>query len=331
MRRDGRSPDEALLRRIVVDNTVVGGHPRTDGIARQAYAAGHDAASSAHGTVMAKIEAEARRRADLHPKASDGRNALVMFADWVAARAVRPQGTGVTAADDGMATPLENGASPTTGDGSGPEALRRARIVKRYVEIDLPSATDDRRFAEELGLSVDSLLRLAAAWRLHGDAAYLQGARAGADAADREAAKALAPSQVDMGAIPPDRTAETLRRIGVIHRHLQIADPSIADRSAAAAEFGVLPVRFARIVRAWMLHRDPRVIPGATAPRRKWRKDTSRRERLQGLLDEVLASLGSGATVAAAIPIMEARCAAEGLAMPSPSTLYEWRKGTPTG
>ncbi|EZP49943.1 hypothetical protein BW41_03268 [Sphingomonas sp. RIT328] len=57
------------------------------------------------------------------------------------------------------------------------EIRRRVGLIRRYLEIARPSLDDDRRLADELGLSIQGSLRLVAAWRQHGRAAALPGAR----------------------------------------------------------------------------------------------------------------------------------------------------------
>lgn len=204
------------------------------------------------------------------------------------------------------------------------EVLRRAEIVRRYCTIESPTEEDDRNFAAELGLSTDSLFRLAAAWRRHGDIDALQGASVRLTSADRALALEVARGELDMSGVTPARRAETLRRIDVIRRYLEIPSPSRADRLASAKAMDLTPERFTRVLRAWLLHRSPEAIPGATVPRRQWRKKLKKRERLHELLDLAINRAGAGASVVRIRELFEEYCRDDGLKPPSQGTIYKW-------
>lgn len=96
------------------------------------------------------------------------------------------------------------------------EMLRRADVVRRSVSIDRPSAQEDRAHAEELGLSVDSLFRLAAAWRMHGGKLAMRGTHAARPRRNDPAWAEILADVVDVDRVHPSRREETLRRIRVI-------------------------------------------------------------------------------------------------------------------
>ena len=203
------------------------------------------------------------------------------------------------------------------GDGNGTpaeqaEMLRRADVVRRYVSIDRPSAQEDRAHAEELGLSVDSLFRLAAAWRLHGEKLAMRGTHAARPRRDDPAWAEILAEMVDVDGVHPSRQEETLRRIRVIQAYLAIDDPRPEDRTAAAAEIGVTPNRFSALTREWSLHRDPSKMPGAKPGRRRWGFRDRRRDRVHDLLRSVFSETPE-ASVAAMHERHVAACAAEEL------------------
>ena len=201
----------------------------------------------------------------------------------------------------------------------------------RYRRAADASAEDDAAFAAELGLSIDSLLRLAGAWRRYRDPTMLPGAPRPVSASDVANAKKLPPSSVDLSAVDDKRRSEVARRIDVIYRYLLVECPQKADRVSAAAEFGVTPNRFTRIVRKWILDRNPLDIPGATTPRWAWRKNETARMRISAILDSALAALGPESPVTLVFHRVKMECRAEGLNAPGLKRIYqrvaEIRKG----
>lgn len=204
-----------------------------------------------------------------------------------------------------------------------PELARRAEITSRYVAIPFPTLEDDERFAAELGLSRDSLYRLAAAWRRHGDPEALQGSRVRAEANAVPLAVATASGTLDLSGVSPTRRLQTRRRIEIIRDYLQIERPAKADVVDAAALIGVRPYRFKRMVKIWLLYRDPAALPGAVIPKR-------RSNRLRPAVDEVaeksvadaILELGADASCAAVHARTEQICQDRQCKVPSRSTVY---------
>lgn len=203
------------------------------------------------------------------------------------------------------------------------EIDRRADIVRRYVAIERPSSADDRLYAAELGLSHDSLFRLAAAWRRHGDPNSLQGARPRPGLNAVAAAITAAEGDIDLSKVSPARRAETRRRIRIIRDHLKIKNPSREDVDRSAALFGVQRYRFNRIVKTWILHRDPAAIPGAVTPaRRTQRKKPRITQDTEQAIADAINELGVTATSLAIHARASALCRDRGCAPPAKSTVY---------
>lgn len=203
------------------------------------------------------------------------------------------------------------------------EIQQRANIVRRYVALASPSADDDNRFAEQLGLSVDSLLRLAASWRRHGRIDTLQGARAKPTEHDRALAIAVASGDLDMSRVSPTRRAETRRRIEIIRDYMLIEKPSIEDNDRAAEAAGMQRYRFNRMVKAWQIHRDPTAIPGSVTPARRPRRKnpTISQDAEQAIRDAIL-ELGHDAAGASIYDLAVQLCAQRGVTPASAATTY---------
>jgi hypothetical protein len=164
------------------------------------------------------------------------------------------------------------------------EARRRGAIVERYIAIHLPTAEDDRRFAEELGLTEDSMLRLARAWRLHRDARLLAGPDVALSRQGAPDRAALLAQEIDMDGVDPDRRIEMLRRIRIIQSYIEDHERGCADRNAAAADIGVSAARFATLVKRWRMHASAKAMPGATRGARVWRRNEEQRRRRMDIL-----------------------------------------------
>lgn len=170
------------------------------------------------------------------------------------------------------------------------EARRRAGILDRYVLIERPTAQDAASFAAELGLAVDSLLRLATLWKRHRSEALLLGqktALASGAGAPREAVLA---EEIDLGRVRQERRAEILRRIRIMQRHVLETEKGGGDAVAAASEVGVSPEHFTAMLRKLKLHGRAETLPGATHRGTVWRRQPERARRI-----ELLASMASKA------------------------------------
>lgn len=207
------------------------------------------------------------------------------------------------------------------GDGRG-EAGRRAGVIRRYVGIVQPTEGDDERFANELGVSRDTLYRLAAAWRRHPDEASLQGSRIRTGAAERQAALAAAVSP-DLRGVDPSRRPEISRRIGIVRNLLEIACPSREDVKAAAVAMGMHESAFRRLLRIWLLHRDAASLPGAKRPMRiPHRRARTVPVEVERIVTRTMREAGPDVSSVGLHRMVDARCRELGLKAPSQSTLY---------
>lgn len=193
------------------------------------------------------------------------------------------------------------------------EARRRATIVARYAKLDPPSPDDDRRHAEELGLSVDSLWRLAAAWRAHGDNTTIRGARVVRPDGEGRDAPAIMATDIDMQGVRPDRRDETLRRIRVIQKYVGNPSRTAQDRLAGAREMRVSPNRFDMVVRQWCLHPKASLMPGAAPIKRRYGFRTPERIRVHEILHEIVRSSDPEKTVKSIHDDLVEACTSEGL------------------
>lgn len=193
------------------------------------------------------------------------------------------------------------------------EARRRAAIVARYAKLDRPSREDDRRHADELGLSVDSLWRLTAAWKAHGDRAPIRGARTVRPDGNGTAAQAIMATDIDLEGVRPDRRDETLRRIRVIQSYLDNPSRTAEDRLARAREMGVSPNRFDMVVRQWCLHPKACLMPGAAPVKRRYGFRSPERIRVHEILHGIVRSSDPGRTVKSIHDDLVEACASEGL------------------
>ena len=168
-----------------------------------------------------------------------------------------------------MAKPIPTNANFTK------EAQRRADILDRYAGIRQATRDDDVAFAAELGLSLDSLARLATIWRRHRDERLLLGRTAAirtVGASDSQIFR----NYVDMTGVPETKRRQTLQRIRLIQHYLRATNARAADMEAAAAEAGLSAERFATLVRIWKLHADPAEMPGGSRRVAPHRKDPAR-------------------------------------------------------
>lgn len=180
--------------------------------------------------------------------------------------------------------------------GGAAEAVRRAEIVRRYVALDLPTEADDESFAEELGLSVDALFRLAASWRLHRDPLLLQGSRTRPKEAQRRAALTVL---VDLAEVPDHRQDEVRRRIAIIRRYIATSldgGATSAFQKACAEEMGVSVSRLHALVRAWTAAPRASSMPGVVRKSNRWRRNQGGRRRVRALVEAIVAE-SPGATL----------------------------------
>lgn len=203
------------------------------------------------------------------------------------------------------------------------EGMRRAEIISRYVAIPLPTANDDVAFARELGSSKDLLLRLSRSWRLHGDPALLEGARAKLKDFDREQALA-ATEHPDLTGVDPARREETLRRISGLRAYLGIEQPVAQDLAMAAQNLGVSHKVFSTILRSWLIHRSPAFLPAAATPIYKpSRKPPKISASVEAIMARAIARLGNDVSSLRLTREIAQECHASGLEAPCQVTVYK--------
>lgn len=193
------------------------------------------------------------------------------------------------------------------------EARHRAAVIGRYVALDQPTKEEDSRFAAELGLTVDSLLRLSAAWRVHGTRLPMRGSRIRRPIVEGEVGAEILAEDVDMEGVDPSRREETLRRIRVIQGYLAPPLSEALTRADAAARIGVSETRFDALVREWTLHRRAAAMPGANVRPQRWYRHSPARLRVREILTDVASSAGRTASVKSIHDEMTAICVEEEL------------------
>lgn len=134
---------------------------------------------------------------------------------------------------------------------------------------------------------------------------------------------------IDLSGVAPLRRAETRRRIGAIRAYLQIAEPSDADRAAAAASIGLGVQQFMSLVRAWTVHGEATAIAkagaNAGAPRGVRRRGLPAATRAAA--EQALRDLPASATHREAIAAVQAACRRRRTKSPSDSMVSYLRMG----
>lgn len=203
------------------------------------------------------------------------------------------------------------------------EAQRRAKILRRYAAIEVPTLADDERFAAELGLAKDTLYQLARSWRLHSDPDMLPGSFTRTASGDRDLAHA-ATIDPDLSGVMPTRRAVIAARLTELRAFLEIEKPTREDEQASAERLGMNIGAFRRFHRAWVLARDPAALPGASIPIRAPRR---RRPRLsvevERLIAELIEEAGPNGKALAIHREVCRRCDAGGLEHPDKVTVHQ--------
>lgn len=124
----------------------------------------------------------------------------------------------------------------------------------------------------------------------------------------------------DYAGVDPLRLAETRRRIEAIEAYLAVRDRTTADTIAHAARIGLSRWQFARLVKAWREHRQPRLlVSGRHGP-------TGRDYGIDAtavlISRDVIAAAGADVELAAAAPEIERLCAEAGVRPPSRPTIW---------
>lgn len=203
------------------------------------------------------------------------------------------------------------------------EARRRAAILRRYVALEAPTVEDDDRFAAELELSRDMLRQLARSWRQHADPALLQGAYTRATLEDRQSARDAA-EDPDLSAVDPARRATIRRRIAELSRFLALERPTAVDEERSAARLGMSTAAFRRLLRSWILARNPAALAGgSTPPRLPHRHKQTITAAVEALIADAIEELGPQANALAVHRAVARRCAEEGLKVPGKVTVNQ--------
>ncbi|MDH7639960.1 hypothetical protein [Sphingomonas oryzagri] len=203
------------------------------------------------------------------------------------------------------------------------EARRRAAIVKRYVAIERPDVEIDDAFAAEIGLSVDSLIRMATAWRRLGEAKFLQGSGYRPSELDRIEALEALERGVDLDEVPASRRPEIRKRLRAIRQYLRIEQPDSTDVSKAADRLGMTSHQFRKMVRIWIMFRSAVAVPGAYAAKRPRRKNTQTTDMIAMFIRRALEELGDDARGDAVHARTVELCGEAGIRPPALSTTYE--------
>lgn len=210
-----------------------------------------------------------------------------------------------------------------------PETLRRVGIIRRYLAIAGPTPDDAKKSAAEMGLSEDAFVRIVSAWEQHGRASALPGAvGSGARRTDamRLDAAAAASGKVDMTGVAPARRAETLRRIRALAEYLREPDPDRTRMPQVASRLGMSEVQFRNLVRAWVRHRKPSAIPGAARLRRNTVRRSGDASPYSAIMEDAMRALAPSMSARELKRLVDSRCAQAGIAPPSKSTLYNYRR-----
>lgn len=197
------------------------------------------------------------------------------------------------------------------------ERRRRASIARRYAAIASPTREDDEAFASELGLSVDSLWRLARAWRL--------GAAGEVGVEDQTTLRARALEAArdpDLSEVSPSRHPLMEARLQVIADHLEIVRPTPADVTAAAKTLELTVPSFRRLLREWIRHRNPALLAGGSTPMRKARYERKEIASREPQMVRALANLGTQVSSMALHREVVRLCEIDGVAPPGQPTTY---------
>lgn len=197
------------------------------------------------------------------------------------------------------------------------ERRRRASIARRYTAIASPTREDDEAFAKELGLSVDSLWRLARAWRL--------GVVDEASAEDQTAARARAldaAREPDLSGVSPSRRPLMEERLKVIARHLEIPASTPADLMTAATSLDLTVASFRRLLRGWIRHRNPALLPGGSSPMRNTRYQRKVLASCEQQMAQALTNLGTQVSSMALHREVVRLCEVDGVKPPVQTTVY---------
>lgn len=197
----------------------------------------------------------------------------------------------------------------------------RSEIIQRYVAEENGSEALDLRYAAEIGLTVDSIRRMAKDWLSHRDPNLIKGAKAQETEIDRLAAIEAA-KKPNLRNVDPARRQEIIHKIGVIRRHLEIGEPTEADEDAGSRDLGVSRKKFREIVRSWTLNPDPTTLPRASRRRRRMNGMMTVRPEVSSFIGQAIAEMGIDASSLKIHKRVADLCMDAGLKTPSNATVY---------
>mgnify|MGYP001163774965 CR=1 FL=1 len=130
-------------------------------------------------------------------------------------------------------------------------------------------------------------------------------------------------NELDLSGVAPMRWQEVRRRVTAVREYLELAQPTVSDREAAAGKVGLSLDQFERLIRSWRIHSDPARLDGAGSLAR------ARRNRSDGLPSEVqriiqraIEEAGCQAAPAKIYDIVLAQCEKAGLEPPSNNLVW---------
>lgn len=130
---------------------------------------------------------------------------------------------------------------------------------------------------------------------------------------------------IDLSGIDPVRVPEARRRIDAIHTYTALKNPTTADAVRIGKSIGLSRWRFVRLVAAWRLHSDAKLLVmdrrNDSGPASSISPDAA------GIMEAVIREADTGTTLRSIAERIKARCADVGLDAPAQPTVWrEMRK-----
>lgn len=130
---------------------------------------------------------------------------------------------------------------------------------------------------------------------------------------------------IDLSGIDPVRVPEARRRIEAIHTYTALKNPTTADAVRIGESIGLSRSRFVRLVAAWRLHRDAKLL--VMDRRNDSGPASSISPDVAGIMEAVIREADNGGTLRSIVERIKARCADVGLDAPAQPTVWrEMRK-----
>lgn len=130
--------------------------------------------------------------------------------------------------------------------------------------------------------------------------------------------------ELDMSGVDPLRYDEVRRRVAVVKEYMALPFPTEQDQKAHGARLGLSANQFKALVRIWRDYGSAAKMSGSGAHRRGTRAPNRLAvdPRAKAVAVQVVADLGSAATMAKVSQLVGTRCEALGLTPPSDSTIW---------